>query len=112
LPTISTADRDRHVIFVAGEPRQLTPQFWRLFTSLYSCRGGVVPISLLRLQRQNLSSLRKLLAGSRYQIVNRKSIGCERIVTHLPAERSRRRSRATSLPSGRLPRRAMISPWS
>jgi hypothetical protein len=78
-------DRPRHVVFVAGEPRQLTPHFWRLFALLYSRRGSVVLVSLLRPQRENLCVLRKLLVKSRYQIVNRKSIGYELIVTPEPA---------------------------
>jgi hypothetical protein len=36
-------DRDRHIIFIAGELRQLPPAFWQLFTLLYHNRGGVVP---------------------------------------------------------------------
>ena len=33
-------DRERHIIFAAGEPRQLS---WQLFTLLYRRRGSVVP---------------------------------------------------------------------
>jgi hypothetical protein len=78
-------DRHRHVIFVAGQPRQLTPTFWQLFVLLYRRRGTVVSSTLLRRQRENLRLLRKLLAGSRYQIVNHRDIGYELIVTFRPA---------------------------
>ena len=68
-------DRDRRILFVEGEPRQWTPALWRLFRLLYRWRGNVVPRVRVDNQRQNLSMLRRLLAGSRYQIVTRKSIG-------------------------------------
>jgi DNA-binding response OmpR family regulator len=75
-------DRHRHIIFVAGEPRQLSPTFWDLFTLLYRHRGTVVSSkALLRSQRENLRQLRNLLAGSRYEIVNHRDIGYELIVT-------------------------------
>jgi hypothetical protein len=79
-------DRDRRIIFVEGEPRQWTPALWQLFRLLYRWRGNVVPRVRVDNQRQNLRMLRKLLAGSRYQIVTRKSIGYELIVAPDPAE--------------------------
>jgi len=79
-------DRHRHVIFAAGEPRQLTPTFWRLFMLLYRDRGTVVSsATVLSRQRENLRLLRKLLVGSRYQIINHQAIGYELVVTPEPA---------------------------
>ena len=73
-------DRDRHIIFVAGEPRQIPRAFWQLFTLLYRRRGTVVPTADLYPRRESVRQLRKLLAGSRYQIVNYRTIGYELIV--------------------------------
>jgi hypothetical protein len=79
-------DRHRNIILVHGEPRQLTPTLWQLFVLLYRRRGTVVSSAiLLRRQRENLRQLRKLLAGSRYRIVNHRGIGYELIVTLKPA---------------------------
>jgi hypothetical protein len=70
------------LIFAGGQPRQLTPMSWRLFTLLYRRRGTVVSSkALLRRRRENLRQLRKVLAGSRYEIVNHRDIGYELIVT-------------------------------
>jgi hypothetical protein len=77
-------DRERHIIFAAGGPRQLPPAFWQLFVLLYRCRGSVVPKALLYPRRESVRQLRKLLAGSRYQIVNYRTIGYELIVTPEP----------------------------
>ena len=40
-------DRRRHLVLVAGKPRRLTPNFWRLFTLLYGHRGDVVDNDLI-----------------------------------------------------------------
>jgi DNA-binding response OmpR family regulator len=80
-------DRHRRIISVGGQPRQLTPMSWHLFTLLYRRRGTVVSSkAILRRQRENLRQLRKVLVGSRYEIVNHRDIGYELIVTpeHLP----------------------------
>ena len=81
-------DRHRHIVFVTGESRQLTPTCWHLFMLLYRRRGTVVSSeALLRPQREILSRLRKALDGSRYTIVNHRGVGYELIVTseHDPA---------------------------
>jgi DNA-binding winged helix-turn-helix (wHTH) protein len=81
-------DRHRPIVFVAGEPRQLTPTCWHLFMLLYRRRGTVVSSeALLRPQREILRRLRKALDGSRYAIVNHRGVGYELIVTseHDPA---------------------------
>jgi hypothetical protein len=44
LLTVSTRDIDRrrHLVLVAGKPRRLTRNFWRLFTLRYRHLGDVV----------------------------------------------------------------------
>jgi DNA-binding response OmpR family regulator len=42
LDQAGDVDRRRHLVLVAGKPRRLTPNFWRLFTFLYRHRGDVV----------------------------------------------------------------------
>jgi hypothetical protein len=74
-------------ISVAGESRQLTRAWWELLTLLYRRRGTAVSSkAILRRQRENLRLLRKVLVGSRYEIVNHRDIGYELIATpeHLP----------------------------
>jgi DNA-binding response OmpR family regulator len=87
-------DRRRHVIRVGGKPRRLTPTFWRLFTLLYAHRTDVVDYDQLHAElhsdeevptsanliRENIRRLRKVLAGSRYEIINHPTIGYEMIV--------------------------------
>jgi DNA-binding response OmpR family regulator len=88
-------DRRRHVVLVAGKPRRLTPTFWRLFTLLYRHRGDVVYNDQLHAElyrgdveqpmagnviRENVRRLRKVLIGSRYEIVNHPTLGYELIV--------------------------------
>jgi DNA-binding response OmpR family regulator len=87
-------DRRRHVLLVAGKSRRLTPSFWRLFTLLYRHRGDVIENDRLYAElygdmeqpkaahavRETVRRLRKVLAGSRYQIVNYRSLGYELIV--------------------------------
>ena len=82
-------DRRRHLVLVAGKPRRLTPNFWRLFTLLYRHRGDVVDNDRIQAElydameqplaanavRENVRRLRKVLAGSRYEIVNHPTLG-------------------------------------
>ena len=82
-------DRRRHHVLVAGKPRRLTPNFWRLFTLLYRHRGDVVDNDGIQAElydeteqplaanavRENVRRLRKALAGSRYEIVNHPTLG-------------------------------------
>ena len=84
-------DRRRHLISVAGKPRRLTPMFWRMFTLLYVHRYDVVDYDRLHSElhrdgeiptspnviRENVRRLRKVLAGSRYEIINHPTIGYE-----------------------------------
>jgi DNA-binding response OmpR family regulator len=91
-------DRRRHLILVAGKPRRLTPNFWRLFTLLYRHRGDVVDNDRIQAElydeteqplaanavRENVRRLRRTLAGSRYEIVNHPTLGYELIVADGP----------------------------
>jgi DNA-binding response OmpR family regulator len=101
-------DRRRHLVLVAGKPRRLTPNFWRLFTLLYRHRGDVVDNDRIQAElyddameqplapnavRENVRRLRKVLAGSRYEIVNHPTLGYELIVTDESRARARRRTR-------------------
>ena len=97
-------DRRRHLVLVAGKPRRLPPNFWRLFTFLYQHRGDVVDDDRIRAElynameqpvaanavRENVRRLRKALAGSRYEIVNHPTLGYELIVRDVPARRRQR----------------------
>jgi DNA-binding response OmpR family regulator len=87
-------DRRRHRVMVAGKPRSLTATHWQIFMLLYRHRGDVVyndrihaELSECRdrpsaeLIREHMRKLRKVLAGSRYQIVNYRSLGYELIVS-------------------------------
>ena len=86
-------------MLVAGKPRRLTPNFWRLFTLLYRHRGDVVDNDRIQAElyddameqplaanavRENVRRLRKVLAGSRYEIVNHPTLGYELIVVDGP----------------------------
>jgi DNA-binding response OmpR family regulator len=86
-------------LLVAGKPRRLTPNFWQLFTLLYRHRGDVVdndricaelydaneqPVAA-NAARENVRRLRRALAGSRYEIVNHRTLGYELIVSAVPA---------------------------
>jgi DNA-binding response OmpR family regulator len=97
-------DRRRHLVLVAGEPRRLTPNFWRLFILLYGHRGDVVDNDRIQAElydeteqplaanavRENVRRLRKALAGSRYyEIVNHPTLGYELVVSDVPARRRR-----------------------
>jgi DNA-binding response OmpR family regulator len=89
-------DRRRHVVSVAGKPRRLTPTFWRLFTLLYAHRGDVVDYDWLHAElyrdvdrpmacnvvRENVRRLRKVLAGSSYEILNHPTVGYELIIAN------------------------------
>jgi DNA-binding response OmpR family regulator len=68
----------------------MTRMFWRLFTLLYAHRNDVVDYDLLHAElyrdegptsanviRENVRRLRKVLAGSRYKIINHPTIGYE-----------------------------------
>ncbi len=102
MPTISTKPRtstaDGISWLVAGKPRRLTPSFWRLFTLLYQHRGDVIENDRLYAElygdieqpmaahpvRETVRRLRKVLAGSRYKIINHPTLGYELIVTDVP----------------------------
>ena len=101
---IGGVDRRRHLVLSAGQPRRLTPNFWRLFTLLYRHRGDVVDNDRIQAElydemeqppaangvRENVRRLRRALAGSRYEIVNHPTLGYELIVSDVPARRRRR----------------------
>jgi DNA-binding winged helix-turn-helix (wHTH) protein len=87
-------DRRRHRVMVAGKPRSLTATHWRIFMLLYRHRGDVVANDRIhaelsesrdrpsaQLIREHMRQLRKVLAGSRYQIVNYRSLGYELYIT-------------------------------
>jgi DNA-binding response OmpR family regulator len=92
-------DRRRHLVLVAGKPCRLAPTLWRLFTVLYRHRSDVVDNDRLREElyrnldqpmvakvvKENVRRLRRLLAGSRYEIVNHPTLGYELIVADVPA---------------------------
>jgi DNA-binding response OmpR family regulator len=93
LDRSSDIDRRRHRVMVAGKPRSLTATHWRIFMLLYRPRGHVVANDRIHAElsesRDRLSThlitehmrqLRKVLAGSKYQIVNYRSLGYELIV--------------------------------
>jgi DNA-binding response OmpR family regulator len=86
-------DRRRHQVMVAGKPRSLTATHWRIFMLLYQHRSDVVYNDRIHAElsegrdrpsaeliREHMRQLRKVLAGSTYQIVNYRSLGYELIV--------------------------------
>jgi DNA-binding response OmpR family regulator len=86
-------DRRRHRVMVAGKPRSLTATHWRIFMLLYRHRGDVVYNDRIHAElsesrdrlsaeliREQMRQLRKVLAGSKYQIVNYRSLGYELLV--------------------------------
>jgi DNA-binding response OmpR family regulator len=88
-------DRRRHRVMVAGKPRALTGTHWRIFMLLYRHRGDVVYNDRIHAElsegrdhpsaeliREHMRQLRKVLAGSRYQIVNYRSLGYELIAAN------------------------------
>ena len=94
-------DRRRYVVLVAGKPSRLAPTLWRLFTLLYRHRSDVVDNDRLHAElyremeqpvaanvvKENVRRLRKVLAGSRYEIINHPTLGYELIVTTNPGLR-------------------------
>lgn len=74
------------------------PHLWRLFALLYRHGGDVVDNDQLHAElyremeqpmvanvvKENVRRLRKVLAGSRYEIVNHRTLGYELIVTDGP----------------------------
>ena len=94
-------DRRRHRVMVAGKPRSLTTTHWQIFMLLYRHRGDVVSIDRIHVElskgrdhasaepiREHMRQLRKVLAGSRYQIVNYRTLGYELIVADASATTS------------------------
>jgi DNA-binding response OmpR family regulator len=82
---------------IAGRPRSLTATHWQIFMLLYRHRGDVVDNDRIHAElcegrdrpraeliREHMRQLRKVLAGSRYQIVNHCARGWA-IVTPAPA---------------------------
>jgi DNA-binding response OmpR family regulator len=91
-------DRRRHRVMVAGKPRSLTATHWHIFMLLYGNRGDVVSIDRIHVElskgrdhasaepiREHMRQLRKVLAGSRYQIVNYRTLGYELVVAETTA---------------------------
>jgi DNA-binding response OmpR family regulator len=96
---------------VAGKPRSLTATHWRIFTLLYQHRGDVVSNGRIRAElsegsdqpsthliTEHMRQLRKVLVGSRYQIVNYRSLGYELIIADASAAASARPTEANSAP--------------
>jgi DNA-binding response OmpR family regulator len=90
LDRAGDVDRRRHQGMVAGKPRSLTATHWQIFMLLYRHRGDVVyndrihaelsesrDSTSAELIREHIHQLRKVLAGSRYRIVNYRSLGYE-----------------------------------
>jgi DNA-binding response OmpR family regulator len=86
-------DRRRHRVMVGGKFRSLTTTHWQIFVLLYRHSGDVVSIDRIHLAlsqsrnrpsaepiREHVRQLRRVLAGSRYQIVNYRTIGYELII--------------------------------
>jgi DNA-binding winged helix-turn-helix (wHTH) protein len=93
LDRAGDVDRRRHLVMVAGSRRSLTTTHWQIFMLLYWHRGNVVCNDRIHTElsegrdrpsaeliREHMRQLRKALAGSRYQIVNYRSLGYELIV--------------------------------
>jgi DNA-binding response OmpR family regulator len=95
LDAAGDIDRRRHRVMVAGKPRSLTATHWQIFMLLYHRRGDdVVSIDRIHVElskggdhasaepiREHMRQLRKVLAGSRYQIVNYRTLGYELVVS-------------------------------
>ena len=86
-------DVDRRLVTIAGKPRPLTATHCQIFMLLYRHRGDVVYNDRIHAEFsegrdrpsaeliwEHMRQLRKVLAGSRYQIVNYRSLGYELIV--------------------------------
>jgi DNA-binding response OmpR family regulator len=93
LDRAGDVDRRRHLVMVTGSPRSLTATHWQIFMLLYRHRGDVVDNDRINAElsegrdrpsaeliREHMRQLRKVLAGSRYRIVNYRSLGYELIV--------------------------------
>ena len=93
LDMAGDVDRRRHLVMVAGSRRSLTATHWQIFMLLYRHPGDVVYNDRIHAElsdgrdrpsaeliREHMRQLRKVLAGSRYQIVNYRSLGYELIV--------------------------------
>jgi DNA-binding winged helix-turn-helix (wHTH) protein len=93
LDLAGDVDRRRHLVMVTGSRRSLTATHWQIFMLLYRHRGDVVCNDRIHAElsegrdrpsaeliREHMRQLRKVLAGSRYQIVNYRSLGYELIV--------------------------------
>ena len=76
-------DRRRHQVMIAGKPRSLTATHWQIFMLLYRHRGDVVYNDRIHAElserrdrpsaeliKEHMRQLSKVLAGSRFQIVN------------------------------------------
>jgi DNA-binding winged helix-turn-helix (wHTH) protein len=97
LDRAGDVDRRRHLIMVAGKPRPLAATHWQIFMLLYRHRGDVVYNDRIHAElsdgrdrpsaeliREHMRKLRKVLAWSRYQIVNYRSLGYELIIADTP----------------------------
>jgi DNA-binding response OmpR family regulator len=104
-------DRRRHRVMVAGKPRSLTTTHWQIFMLLYRHRGDVVYNDRIHAElskgsdhpsahliTEHMRRLRKVLAGSRYQIANYRSLGYELIVLDALDAASVRRPRCNDDP--------------
>jgi DNA-binding response OmpR family regulator len=93
LDLVGDVDRHRDLVTIAGKPRPLTATHWQIFMLLYRHRGDVVYNERIHAElsegrdrpsaeliREHMRQLRKVLTGSRYQIVNYRSLGFELIV--------------------------------
>ena len=76
----------------ADKPRALTGRHWRIFMLLYRHRGDVAYNERIQVElsegrdhpsaeliREHLRQLRRVLVGSRYQVLNHRSLGYELI---------------------------------
>jgi DNA-binding winged helix-turn-helix (wHTH) protein len=114
-------DRRRHRVMVADIPRSLTATHWRIFMLLYRHRGDVVYNDRIHaglsegrdrpsaeLIRERMRQLRKVLVGSRYQIINYRSLGYEIVLADASdasptGKPARPRGKSRSRPDEALP---------
>jgi hypothetical protein len=78
-------------VIVGDKPRPLIATHWQIFVMLYRNRGDLdrIHFELCKGQdrpsaepnREHMRLLRQVLAGSRYQIVNHRTLGYELILT-------------------------------
>jgi DNA-binding response OmpR family regulator len=89
-------DRRRHLVMVAGSRRSLTATHWQIFILLHRHYGDIGYNDRIHAElsegrdhpsaefiREHMRQLRKVLAGSRYQIVNYRSLGYELTVADI-----------------------------